>query len=589
MKVRKRNQNDNKNKLHIDDDFIKEYYNAIPKVETEIENLLKSFHVKKYDYKITHFLIDIIQNETLQILRNAKNIKKGIYQTTVKGEGKEIINDKTVDGNIDGVNTRSNIEEINNEQNDNKEKDDKKKAKIDVPIDPQCNDHKYNGEEERKRQCEKDANMNILIKCEGTHKKANHEESENGVEINTQEEAGCEMIAEVVEGGSNGEEVKGKKEEKEGEKVEDVEEEKKGEYKEIHNNNCTPVEDTGRVEPEEKAGRSEPAEEENYSLFRKISSYFTKKNKEEEEVSNEINVNPSGENTNMENNEKTPSQNGNTLHDTSILKEHKENGQDSIDMDNYINIFSKNIDDKEKLNSEAATNGNAFIDDNKSVKNNVKEEIEDTYAKATWNNDDAEDKIAENAPSGNVKGDKPSSTADKDDNTSNKDGNTANKDGNTANKDGNTANKDGNTANEEENASNKQENTENTARNNDNPDGGNNPGDNGNGNSKAEEVLVIDEESVDQAIREYVLKHIYRRKSVDFLYDEVSCEQREKTNVIVERNVKYPSGFPPYLPDDCSINTILPSWDIKYNFNDAKRGESQRRIGGDVHASGRYL
>ncbi|ETW28700.1 hypothetical protein PFFCH_03829 [Plasmodium falciparum FCH/4] len=82
---------------------LEEYKDIIPDIEIQIENLLKKFHITKYDYKITHFLIDIIQNESLKILKNAKHIKKNIYYNNYNDNDDNInyynINDEHINNN----------------------------------------------------------------------------------------------------------------------------------------------------------------------------------------------------------------------------------------------------------------------------------------------------------------------------------------------------------------------------------------------------------------------------------------------------------------------------------------------------------
>ncbi|ETW36175.1 hypothetical protein PFTANZ_03093 [Plasmodium falciparum Tanzania (2000708)] len=307
---------------------LEEYKDIIPDIEIQIENLLKKFHITKYDYKITHFLIDIIQNESLKILKNAKHIKKNIYYNNY--------NDK--DDNINYYNI--NDEHINNNEN---------------------NDNIYNVKE----------NAHI-----------NHD-----------------------------------------------------------------------------------------------TLYEEKYIQKEEGTINHIN-----NNTDMEN----------------INENNSPNKCSSHMLNDLLNNF----------NEDSAIEKNSHID----VVNNMEDEKQE-------NKDEL---INKDIPSNNK--------------TDNKENNHIPKNNPLNCNDNN------------------QKNLQNI---------GNNK------NKIRDEVLIIDEESVNLAIKEYVLKTIYRKKNVDFLYEKLEFQQKD--NLMVNRNIKYPSGLPPYLPDDCSVNTILPSWDIKYNFNSSKR------------------
>ncbi|ETW18133.1 hypothetical protein PFFVO_03025 [Plasmodium falciparum Vietnam Oak-Knoll (FVO)] len=364
---------------------LEEYKDIIPDIEIQIENLLKKFHITKYDYKITHFLIDIIQNESLKILKNAKHIKKNIYYNNY--------NDN--DDNINYYNI--NDEHINNNEN---------------------NDNIYNVKE----------NAHI-----------NHD-----------------------------------------------------------------------------------------------TLYEEKYIQKEEGTINHIN-----NNTDMENINENNSPNKCSSHMLNDLLNNF-NEDSAIEKNSHIDVVNNMEDEKVNIN-DAEKIDNEKINDEKNDAEQINDEKNDDEK-----NDEPELSLSDifntiECTSNNIQ------EQENKDELINKDIPSNNK---TDNKENNHIPKN-NPLNCNDN---NQKNLQNI---------GNNK------NKIRDEVLIIDEESVNLAIKEYVLKTIYRKKNVDFLYEKLEFQQKD--NLMVNRNIKYPSGLPPYLPDDCSVNTILPSWDIKYNFNSSKR------------------
>ncbi|SOV79915.1 conserved Plasmodium protein, unknown function [Plasmodium reichenowi] len=420
---------------------LEEYKDIIPDIEIQIENLLKKFHITKYDYKITHFLIDIIQNESLKILKNAKHIKKNIYYN----------NYNVNDDNINYFNI--NDEYINNKENNDNIYNVKENAHINHDT---LYEEKYIQKEEGKI---KDINNNT--------------DMENINEKNSQNKCSSHMLNDLL-------------------------------------NNFN--ED---------------------SVIEKSSHIDVVNNIEDEKVN--INDAEKIDNEKIENEKIDAEQIDNEKIDAEQIDDKKTDAEQIDDK----KTDAEQIDDK-KINDEQINDEQ--IND---------EQINDEQI----NNEQINDDNISNKPELSL-----SDIFNTIECTSNNIQEQENKD-ELINKDIPPINK---TDNKENNYipknnhlncnDNNQKNLQNISN---------------NKNKIRDEVLIIDEESVNLAIKEYVLKTIYRKKNVDFLYEKLEFQQKD--NLMVNRNIKYPSGLPPYLPDDCSVNTILPSWDIKYNFNSSKR------------------
>ncbi|CAD2087175.1 conserved Plasmodium protein, unknown function [Plasmodium vinckei brucechwatti] len=450
MKITKK-ETYNKNKsAGINEKLISEYYDIIPHMENEIENLLKKFNVKKYDHKITTLLIDIIQNETLKILLSSKKIQKRTKANAKTNSDQPDFDKKNQDN-------QNNIP--NQAPNTTSQEIEKKETIDDSPNHP--NDE-----------------PNYIFKADSYDQK--NEGSQNSPNIdNLIQPEHVESISKNAQSASE----------------ENVENNKNDQSKE---NEMEKNSEETQTKEEETSG----------GLFKKISSFFSKKDNEEEKK--------------QEDSEKIedPSKDTKLNTDNNSIQNEKENlVNDTIQLDDL-----KSDEKNEEKSSLLASND----------KLGETQEMETTKDNSNNNNDN---KI-ENAENINEKNNASEENLDK-------------------------INYDG---------------TEQPNKNDDNKKNNNNENNNANEQEEAEEdVLIIDEESVNQAIREYALKYIYRKKNVDFVYDDPTYEQKDINNVFIDRNIKYPMGFPPHLPDDCSINTILPSWNIQYDFTKKNKNNQYRQ------------
>ncbi|ETW42513.1 hypothetical protein PFNF135_03174 [Plasmodium falciparum NF135/5.C10] len=393
---------------------LEEYKDIIPDIEIQIENLLKKFHITKYDYKITHFLIDIIQNESLKILKNAKHIKKNIYYNNY--------NDN--DDNINYYNI--NDEHINNNEN---------------------NDNIYNVKENAHINHDTLYEEKYIQKEEGTINHINNNtDMENINENNSPNKCSSHMLNDLLNNFNEDSAIE------------------KNSHIDVVNN----------------------MEDEKVNI------------NDAEKIDNEK-INDEKNDAEQINDEKNDDEKNDEINDEQINDEKINDEQINDEQINDDNISNKpELSLSDIFNTIECTSNNIQEQENK------------------------DELINKDIPSNNK--------------TDNKENNHIPKNNPLNCNDNN------------------QKNLQNI---------GNNK------NKIRDEVLIIDEESVNLAIKEYVLKTIYRKKNVDFLYEKLEFQQKD--NLMVNRNIKYPSGLPPYLPDDCSVNTILPSWDIKYNFNSSKR------------------
>ncbi|KYN97784.1 hypothetical protein PRSY57_1032000 [Plasmodium reichenowi] len=420
---------------------LEEYKDIIPDIEIQIENLLKKFHITKYDYKITHFLIDIIQNESLKILKNAKHIKKNIYYN----------NYNVNDDNINYFNI--NEEYINNKENNDNIYNVKENAHINHDT---LYEEKYIQKEEGKI---KDINNNT--------------DMENINEKNSQNKCSSHMLNDLLNNFNEDSVIE------------------KSSHIDVVNN----IED----------------EKVNINDAEKIDN---------EKIENEKIDAEKIDNEKIDNEQIDAEQIDDKKTDAEQIDDKKINDEQINDEQ----INDEQIND-EQINDEQINN-EQINDDNISNKPELSlSDIFNTIECTSNNIQEQENK----------------------DELINKDIPPINK---TDNKENNYIPKNNHLNCNDNN----QKNLQNISN---------------NKNKIRDEVLIIDEESVNLAIKEYVLKTIYRKKNVDFLYEKLEFQQKD--NLMVNRNIKYPSGLPPYLPDDCSVNTILPSWDIKYNFNSSKR------------------
>ncbi|CXI11272.1 conserved Plasmodium protein, unknown function [Plasmodium berghei] len=451
MKITKKETYD-KNKPCINEKLINEYYDIIPHMENEIENLLKKFNVKKYDHKITTLLIDIIQNETLKILLSSKKIQKRAKKTD-----KLDFDQKNEDNN-----------NILNQASNTTSQEIEKKETIDNSLTHPNDEPNYisktNSFDQKNEGPQNSLNIDNVIQSENLE----------SISKNTQ------SISE--ENGGNMENAKNDQS-KENEMEKNSEE----------------------VQPKE--------EEKNGSLFKKLSSFFSKKNNEEEkkDLSKDTKLN---NNNNSIQNEKES-----LVNDTTQLNDSKSSEKN----DEQFSILANNDKPGEIQEMETAKDNS---NNNKSNPNDINNNYNNNKIENTENINEKNNPSEEKLDKININYDGTEHVNKSDENKkSNKNGN---------------------------NNASDQEGTE-------------------------EDSLIIDEESVNQAIREYALKYIYRKKNVDFVYDDPTYEQKDINNVFVDRNIKYPMGFPPHLPDDCSINTILPSWNIQYNFTKKNKSNQYRQ------------
>ncbi|KJP86697.1 hypothetical protein AK88_03704 [Plasmodium fragile] len=507
MKIRKASPLCKRNPQTYNDEdhegkLLHEYYNAIPGMELQIEKLLESFHVSKYDYKITHLLIDIIQNETIKILRNAKNIKKnGLDRRlfikadpTKKEDTKE---DHTspdlVRSSNNGDGTKK--EDASKGMVEGQEKTDQSKVTTHISKDASGVDVKGGviG-----------VNATLAMSPPMATTPVNERDGEVEKQNKANDAQGDGMKGEPAEGSK--EESQANLEHGEGKKEVEAETIKTGQ-----------TEDTGQAE---QTGQTEQADQstESFSIFKSWSNYFGKKSKtneddggtplkKEEESAPDKAAN--GESTNRDAIEGAPKLNSSdetAVREGTQQVQHPEGNSRPNEIENNVNP-----------SGDPSGDGSHFVNNEK---NNVKEETYDTSTGGDAGMAPNRDQVGSGLSEGKSPTDAPQNSGEK------------------------------KGAKDQAQQTQSQPVTAPTAQ---------------------EEVLVIDEESINLAIKEYVLKYIYKKKNVDFLYDEVATQQKESNSAgIVERNVRYPTGFPPYLPDDCSINTILPAWDIKYNFNSSK-------------------
>ncbi|KEG01308.1 conserved Plasmodium protein, unknown function [Plasmodium vinckei vinckei] len=442
MKITKK-ETYNKNKSSgINEKLISEYYDIIPHMENEIENLLKKFNVKKYDHKITTLLIDIIQNETLKILLSSKKIQKKTNAKT--NSDKPDFNQKNQD----------NQNNIPNQVPNTTSQEIEKKETIDDSF-SHPNDE-----------------SNYIFKADSFDQK--NEGSQNSPNIdNLIQPENVESISKNTQSASE-------------ENVGNAENTKNDQSKE---NEMEKNSEETQTKEEEKSG----------GLFKTISSFFSKKDNEEKQQEDSEKIEDPSKDTKL------------NTDDNSIQNEKENLVNDTIQLDD------PNSDEKNEENSSLLASN---------------------------------DKLGETQEMETAK-----------DNSNN----------NNYNKIRNAEN-----INEKNNAS--EENLDKINYDIKEQTNNNNANNNPNEQEEAEEdVLIIDEESVNQAIREYALKYIYRKKNVDFVYDDPTYEQKDINNVFVDRNIKYPMGFPPHLPDDCSINTILPSWNIQYDFTKKNKNNQYRQ------------
>ncbi|CDO64757.1 conserved Plasmodium protein, unknown function [Plasmodium reichenowi] len=425
---------------------LEEYKDIIPDIEIQIENLLKKFHITKYDYKITHFLIDIIQNESLKILKNAKHIKKNIYYN----------NYNVNDDNINYFNI--NEEYINNKENNDNIYNVKENAHINHDT---LYEEKYIQKEEGKI---KDINNNT--------------DMENINEKNSQNKCSSHMLNDLLNNFN-----------------EDSVIEKSSHIGVVNNieDEKVNINDAEKIDNEKIDAEQIDAEQ------------IDDKKTDAEQIDDK----------------KTDAE---QIDDKKTDAEQIDDKKINDEQINDEQINDEQIND-EQINDEQINN-EQINDDNISNKPELSlSDIFNTIECTSNNIQEQENK----------------------DELINKDIPPINK---TDNKENNYIPKNNHLNCNDNN----QKNLQNISN---------------NKNKIRDEVLIIDEESVNLAIKEYVLKTIYRKKNVDFLYEKLEFQQKD--NLMVNRNIKYPSGLPPYLPDDCSVNTILPSWDIKYNFNSSKR------------------
>ncbi|KYN99707.1 hypothetical protein PGSY75_1032700 [Plasmodium gaboni] len=414
MKSRNNIHHKKKNKVN---NSIEEYKDVIPDIEIQIENLLKKFHIIKYDYKITHFLIDIIQNESLKILKNAKHIKKNIYFN----------NHNINDDNINDDHT-NNIDNNNDNINNVKENEDIK--------DDTLYEEKYIQEEEEKID---DINNNIDMQNINEKNSPNESNSQilNELFDNFNEDSVIEKSSHIDIVVNNTEK------EKVNINDDDIIEDKQIDDDVIEDK---PIDDDiiGDKPIDDDIIGDKPIDDDIIG-DKQIDDDIIGDQPIDDDISNKLELSLS-------------------------------------DIFNTVECTSNNIQEQENKDQ---LNNKDILPNNK---NDIKE-----------NNHI----VIDNSINYNI---------------------------------------------------NNKKNLQNIVN---------------NKNKIHNDVLIIDEESVNLAIKEYIIKTIYRKKNVDFLYEKLECQQKD--NLMINRNIKYPSGLPPYLPDDCSVNTILPSWDIKYNFNSSKR------------------
>ncbi|SBT71871.1 conserved Plasmodium protein, unknown function [Plasmodium malariae] len=703
MKAKKKSAK--KSKLEVSNNLINEYYNIIPNIEIEIENLLKTFHVKKYDYKIIHFLIDIIQNETLKILRNAKSIKERINHKNLSihdEPNNNIINNDennyddqrknsttfdqskkraSFDKSSSTVNLKICNIKCDDKWNDRKdgeqEKDAEREGKNKGEKNDVMNDPNYSEEKENVHKCAASGSSSIRnsSNCNEDHNdgdcnRRNVEKvvkGDVGVEGGVKEDDGAGIEAGVdvnvrVHTGVNvdyneGIDWEGKKsqdcinnanakvniikhkqsQEKlnlpESSTIEAVntkegEEGNKDIRQEIetseNNKNEGNLENSKELQNEASTVQLQN-DENNYGIFKKISSYFTKKNKVEEEALNNVEqINLSGIFSNGDDNNLNNllCENNNELINIGKLNTQEEMDQKSVEefvrSDKERSAHDEMVNEKgendnmlnERVSSDTVIGTNAMNDENKTVNNTTDEkmnnEVIDEKEKTTNeenNVKNANDEIIENNVNSNMNSNVNSNMNSNVNSNMNSNVNSnvnSNMNSNVNSNMNSNVNSNMNSNMNSNVNSNMNSNINSNMNGNnkdkipyeekeDNKNGSISMAKHNNVNEKTtqnndkdgikkesvnninEQVLIIDEVSVNLAIKEYVLKYIYRKKNDDFLFDELAYQTKDTNNIIIDRNVKYPSGFPPYLPDDCSINTVLPSWNIKYNFNSAKK------------------
>ncbi|EUD66158.1 hypothetical protein C922_03353 [Plasmodium inui San Antonio 1] len=605
MKVRKRSplckrypQTDN-DEDH-DRRLLDEYYRAIPGLELQIEKLLQSFHVSKYDYKITHLLIDIIQNETIKILRHAKNIKKnGIDRrllikadpTRREDKKEDHISPDLVRSFNDGDGTKK--DDASKGMTEGHQRTDQSKETTDIPKDACGADSKGGVIDDRTAQAvspamaatpanERDGEVdkhnprNDIQEGDsaGIHLGIGTQHSADDPVTQTEEQSqDKDRLAELrcgVEDGTKEEAAGGDKEQiqanfenGEQKKQVDVEEgQQKVEADTVQMGQTEQMGQTGQTGGTRQTGQTEQIDQtgqtaEDFTIFRTFSNYFSKKVKPNEE---EGEAPLSKEETNApDKSGNDESKNRDAIEGAPKLNssEDKAVGEGTEQVHPEVNSPPNEIQNNVNPSDDPVDTGSHFLNDEK---NNVKEETDDTTkgrkvphgmssSGQIW---DAGDDVGM-APNRDQmeEGGKVSSQVGGDlsaEKPSNQVGMGVSEEKAPTEEPQNGGENDG-AKDQAEQPKNQPTNT----------------------TTEQEEVLVIDEESINLAIKEYVLKYIYKKKNVDFLYDELATQQKESNSAgIVDRKIRYPTGFPPYLPDDCSINTILPAWDIKYNFNSSK-------------------
>ncbi|CAG9481746.1 conserved Plasmodium protein, unknown function [Plasmodium vivax] len=618
MKVRKRSPLCKRNPQGDKDEdpdgkLLEEYYSAIPGIELQIEKLLQSFHVNKYDYKITHLLIDIIQNETIKILRNAKNIKKNgidrrlfIKADPSKREDRQgdQISPDLVGSSNDGAKKDGTKKDSGSAGVDEGQpRADQSKATTDISKDAggadfkggviddraaqaatpvvaaspavaatQANNHDGEGEKQNRGNDLQEGDGAGIGSQIGTQQKADPPVAQT--QEQSQDKDGPAELPCGVEDSTKGEAAEGDKEKSQA-NLENGEEKKQVQVDVEEGQQKVGGEEGHQKEEAEQTGQTGQTSQteqtaENFSIFKTFSSYFAKKSKPNEEdggaplrKEEESAPDKSGNGE---------SKNGDPVEGAPKIssEQDKEVGKSTEQVQPAGDSPPGEVDSNVNLSENPAGAGSHVPN---GEKENVKNDTKDTNDANGSNG--ANDTTKGEVPHGmsgsgrNLDGGDDAAVAPNGDQVEEA-GKESNKDGGgiptekESNKDGSAAPVEKAPTEEPQNGGLKE--------------GAKDPAEQPKGQpttttttTEQEEVLVIDEESINLAIKEYVLKYIYKKKNVDFLYDELATQQKGSNSVgTVDRNVRYPTGFPPYLPDDCSINTILPAWDIKYNFNSSK-------------------
>ncbi|SPJ10737.1 conserved Plasmodium protein, unknown function [Plasmodium sp. DRC-Itaito] len=475
---------------------LEEYKDIIPDIEVQIENLLKRFHITKYDYKITHFLIDIIQNESLKILKNAKHIKKNIYYNNYN------VNDDNINNND---NNNDNIYNV------------KEKAHINHDT---LYEEKYMHEEEGKIY---DINNNIDME-NINEKNSQNKYSSQMLDLleNFNEDSVIEKSShiDIVVNNIEEEKVNINYDEKKIDAEQNDAEQNDAEQNDAEQNDAEQIDDK-KIDAEQIDDKKIDAEQ------------IDDKKIDAEQIDAEQIDDKKIDAEQIDDKKIDAEQIDDKKIDAEQIDDKKIDAEQIDDKKiDAEQIDAEQIDDKkmdtEQIDVEQIDDKNIDDDHNNDISKKLELSLSDIFNTIECTNNNIQEQ--ENK-----------------DKLNNKDISPINK---TANKENNHILKN----NPVNCNTNNKKNLQNI---------GNNK------NKIHDDVLIIDEESVNLAIKEYVLKTIYRKKNVDFLYEKLEFQQKD--NLMINRNIKYPSGLPPYLPDDCSVNTILPSWDIKYNFNSSKR------------------